>query len=196
MTECQTVTLAASSLHGPLQDALVNQFGLADTVVDEASLANSVARFREQGITLPTFAQLADPSTVDPSVVAGVDKDAPDARNLWRVHWYNDLGGDRVGVPDHVVLGKELTGVDAPIIVAFGDRFPMITAHKVLAAYACLAPRVVTGQFDPTRHRAIWPSTGNYARGGIAISRIMASRGVAILPQGMSQERFDWLDRW
>jgi cysteine synthase A len=196
LTECQTVTLAASSLHGPLQDALVNQFGLADTVVDEASLANSVARFREQGITLPTFAQLADPSTVDPSVVAGVDKDAPDARNLWRVHWYNDLGGDRVGVPDHVVLGKELTGVEAPIIVAFGDRFPMITAHKVLAAYACLAPRVVTGQFDPTRHRAIWPSTGNYARGGIAISRIMASRGVAILPAGMSQERFDWLDRW
>ena len=66
----------------------------------------------------------------------------------------------------------------------------------MLAAYACLAPRIVTGQFDPTRHRAIWPSTGNYARGGIAISRIMASRGVAILPEGMSQERFDWLDRW
>ena len=54
----------------------------------------------------------------------------------------------------------------------------------------------MTGQFDPTRHRAIWPSTGNYARGGIAISRIMASRGVAILPAGMSQERFDWLDEW
>ena len=80
--------------------------------------------------------------------------------------------------------------------MVFGDRFPMITAHKVLAAYACLAPRVVTGQFDPTRHRAVWPSTGNYARGGIAISRIMASRGVAILPEGMSQERFDWLDQW
>ncbi|MCQ7029754.1 hypothetical protein MRO55_24945, partial [Escherichia coli] len=90
--------------------------------------------------------------------------------NLFRVHWYNDLAGDRVDVPDHVVLTKELTGVDSPIIVAFGDRFPMITAHKVLAAYACLAPRVVSGQFDPTRHRAIWPSTGNYARGGIAIS--------------------------
>ena len=187
-----SVTLAAD----PLQDALVNQFGLADTVVDEASLANSVARFREQGIVLPTFAQLADPSTVDPSIVAGVDKDAPDARNLWRVHWYNDLAGNRVSVPDHVVLPPELTGVASPIIVAFGDRFPMITAHKVLAAYSCLAPRVVTGQFDPTRHRAIWPSTGNYARGGIAISRIMASRGVAILPQGMSQERFDWLDQW
>ena len=91
---------------------------------------------------------------------------------------------------------RELTGIESPVIVVFGDRFPMITAHKVLAAYACLAPRVITGQFDPTRHRAIWPSTGNYARGGIAISRIMASRGVAILPAGMSQERFDWLDRW
>jgi len=176
--------------------ALENQFGLADRVIDKEALANSVRRFREQGIVLPTFAQLADPSSIDGDVVRGVDKNAPDPKNLWRVHWYNDLAGTRVDVPDHVVLPKSLTGVDSPIIVVFGDRFPMITAHKVLAAYACLAPRVVTGQFDPTRHRAIWPSTGNYARGGIAISRIMASRGVAILPAGMSQERFDWLDQW
>ena len=129
--------------------------------------------------------QLADPSTHRPRATVGdADQHGPDARNLWRVHWYNDLAGGRVDVPDHVVLPTSLTGVDSPIIVVFGDRFPMITAHKVLAAYACLAPRVVTGQFDPTRHRAIWPSTGNYARGGIAISRIMASRGVAILPAG------------
>ena len=179
---------------GTTSEALINQFGLADSIVDPVSLANSVARFREQGITLPTFAQLADPSRINPSLTAGVAKNDPNAANLWRVHWYNDLAGNRVTVPDYVVLTKELTGIDSPIIVAFGDRFPMITAHKVLAAYACLAPRVVTGQFDPTRHRAIWPSTGNYARGGIAISRIMASRGVAILPEGMSQERFDWLD--
>ena len=177
--------------------ALENQFGLADRVVDGDALTNSVARFRERGITLPTFSQLADPSTFDHFAKVGdADPQGPDARNLWRVHWYNDLRGNRVDVPDHVVLPSSLTGVESPIIVVFGDRFPMITAHKVLAAYACLAPRVVTGQFDPTRHRAIWPSTGNYARGGIAISRIMASRGVAILPEGMSQERFDWLNRW
>jgi cysteine synthase len=180
----------------PIAHALENQFGLADRVVDADSLANSVARFTEQGIRLPTFAQLADPSTVDPSIVGDAPKNGPDPRNLWRVHWYNDVHGNRVSVPDHVVLPSSLTGVASPIIVAFGDRFPMITAHKVLAAYVCLAPRIVTGQFDPTRHRAIWPSTGNYARGGIAISRIMASRGVAILPAGMSQERFDWLDQW
>ena len=163
---------------------------------DEAALKNSVRRFAERGIVLPTFAQLADPSTVDEGLVGDADPQGADPRNLWRVHWYNDLAGNRVSVPSHVVLTKELTGVESPIIVVFGDRFPMITAHKVLAAYSCLAPRVVTGQFDPTRHRAIWPSTGNYARGGIAISRIMASRGVAILPEGMSQERFDWLDKW
>ena len=176
--------------------ALRDQLGLADVVVDPEALQRSVERFREQHIALPTFAQLADPSTIDRSLTAGVDKDGPDPRNLFRVHWYNDLAGDRVDVPDHVVLPSSLTGVESPIIVMFGDRFPMITAHKVLAAYACLAPRIISGQFDPTRHRAIWPSTGNYARGGIAISRIMASRGVAILPAGMSQERFDWLDRW
>ena len=179
------------------REALENQFGLADRVLDADSLARSVDRFRERGITLPTFAALADPSSFDHAVRVGdADPQGPDARNLWRVHWYNNLAGARVGVPDHVVLGPELTGVESPIIVAFGDRFPMITAHKVLAAYACLAPRIVTGQFDPTRHRAVWPSTGNYARGGIGISRIMASRGVAILPEGMSQERFDWLERW
>ncbi len=177
-------------------DVLANQLGLADEVVDAESLARSVERFREQNIVLPTFAQLADPSTIDPALVGDADPQGPDPRNLFRVNWYNDLAGNRVEVPDHVVLPPELTGVESPIIVVFGDRFPMITAHKVLAAYSCLAPRVITGQFDPTRHRAIWPSTGNYARGGIAISRIMASRGVAILPAGMSQERFDWLDRW
>src|SRR6187397_598896 len=175
---------------------LEDQFGLADRVVDDESLAHSVARFAERGVTLPTFAELADPSAIPTDRVGDADPQGPDPRNLWRNHWYNDLAGDRVGVPDHIVLPSSLTGIESPVIVVFGDRFPMITAHKVLAAYACLAPRVVTGQFDPTRHRAIWPSTGNYARGGIAISRIMASRGVAILPEGMSRERFDWLERW
>ncbi len=168
----------------PRRDALENQFGLADRLIDESHADRSVERFREQGITLPTFAQLEDPSTFDQAAKVGdADPQGPDARNLWRVHWYNDLAGNRVSVPDHIVLPSSLTGVESPIIVVFGDRFPMITAHKVLAAYACLAPRVVTGQFDPTHHRAIWPSTGNYARGGIAISRIMASRGSRSSPR-------------
>ncbi|MFM7095097.1 MAG: pyridoxal-5'-phosphate-dependent protein subunit beta, partial [Actinomycetota bacterium] len=134
-----------SPVSGLSKEALTDQLGLADSVVDAASLANSVKRFAEQKIVLPTFAQLADPSTIPAEVTAGLkglDKDAPDARNLFRVHWYNNMAGERVSVPDHVVLPSSLTGVESPIIVVFGDRFPMITAHKVLAAYSCFAPRV------------------------------------------------------
>ncbi len=168
---------------------------------------NAVARFREKNIVLPTFAQLRDPSTIPAPIKAalsGVEKDAPDARNLFRVHWFNEHADQPgaanypgfVDVPDHIELPPEMTGVDARIVLAFGNRFPMIRAHKVLAAYSCLVARLVTGRFDPTRSRAIWPSTGNYARGGIAISKIMDCRGVAVLPEGMSRERFEWLDRW
>ncbi|MGZ4340126.1 MAG: pyridoxal-phosphate dependent enzyme [Gaiellaceae bacterium] len=159
-----------------------------------------VDRLRENEVLLPTFAELADPTRIPARVrdaLATVDPDAPHPLNLFRVHWHNDA--TRMGftaVPEHVVLPRELTGVDATIVVAFGDRFPMIGAHKVLAAYGCLAPRLVGGDFDPTVHRAIWPSTGNYCRGGVAISRLLGCRGVAVLPEGMSQERFDWLARW
>ena len=177
-------------------DALASQLGLADTIVDEGSLAESIRKCAANNVVLPTFAQLANPTLIPLEIAAGADKNAPDSRNLFRVHWFNDMAGNRVSVPDHVVLPKSLTGVDSPIVVMFGDRFPMITAHKVLAAYSCLAPRVITGQFNPSTQRAVWPSTGNYARGGVAISKIMGARGVAVLPAGMSQERFDWLDRW
>jgi len=170
--------------------------GGSDAFVDE----RIVRRFREAGIALPTFEQLAEPAKIPRRIrdaLAAVDPDAAHPLNLFRVHWYN--AADRrptVEVPEHVVLPRALTGVDARIVVALGDRFPMIGAHKVLAAYACLVPRIVAGAFDPTNHRAVWPSTGNYCRGGVAISRIMGCRGVAVLPEGMSRERFEWLERW
>jgi cysteine synthase A len=126
-----------------------------------------------------------------------VDPNAADPLNLFRVHWFNEAGRrEPVAVPEHLVLPQELTGVPARIVVLLGDRFPMIGAHKVLAAYGCLAPRIVTGQFDPNAQKAVWPSTGNYCRGGVAISRIMGCRGAAVLPEGMSRERFEWLERW
>ncbi len=176
------------------------RLGLERDVVDEDVLARAVGAFRERRVALPTFAQLADPARAPGAVrdaLPDVDPDAPDPRNLFRVHWFNaaDRRG-RVDVPGAVWLPEELTGVRAPIFAVLGDRFPMIRAHKVLAAYACLAPRLVTGQFDPTSQRAVWPSTGNYCRGGVAISRILGCRGVAVLPEGMSAERFEWLARW
>jgi len=177
----------------------VNIYGLDSVVIDPAAVERTAQRFRERKIVMPTFAQLADPRTApgaQRAALKGVDRNDASPANLWRIHWYNKLDGTMTAVPEHVVLTKELTGVEAPIVVAFGDRFPMIGAHKVLAAYGCLAPRLATGTFDPTRHRAIWPSTGNYCRGGVAVSRVMGCRGVAVLPEGMSRERFDWLEHW
>ena len=174
--------------------------GLDREVIDGGTYRRTVDRFRAAGILLPTFAQLAAPATLPAQVLAAlgeVQADEADPRNLLRVHWYNDR--ERTGqatVPVHVVLPSELTGVPARIAVVLGDKFPMIRAHKVLAAYGCLAPRVITGTFDPTRDRAVWPSTGNYCRGGVAISRLMGCRGVAVLPEGMSRERFAWLEAW
>jgi len=176
------------------------RLGLEKEIVDQEVYARTVARFREAKIVLPTFSELADPSTISPAIVAAlaaVDPDSAHPLNLFRVHWGNDDSRRGLSaVPRYAVLPSSLTGVPAKILVALGDRFPMIAAHKVLAAYGCLVPRIVTGQFDPTRHRAIWPSTGNYCRGGVAISRILGCHGVAVLPAGMSQERFDWLERW
>lgn len=178
----------------------MDRLGLEREIVDTAVYDRAVERFQEAGIVLPTFAQLADPEKIPERIgdaLASVQPDEPHPLNLFRVHWYNDASRRaRVEVPEHLVLPEELTGVPARIVVALGDRFPMIGAHKVLAAYGCLAPRIITGQFDPTSHRAVWPSTGNYCRGGVAISRIMGCLGVAVLPEGMSTERFSWLEGW
>ena len=173
---------------------------LKPEIADRETYDRAVRHLRENRVRLPTFAELAEPRRIADGVtesLASVDADAADPANLYRVHWYN--GRDRgsvTDVPGYLVLPTALTGVEAPIVVVLGERFPMIRTHKVLAAYACLAPRLITGRFDPTRQRAVWPSTGNYCRGGVAISRILGTRGVAVLPEGMSAERFRWLESW
>src|SRR5581483_199445 len=130
------------------------------------------------------------------AALPSIDSGAPHPLNLFRVHWFNTPDGALATVPEHVVLPSSLTGVDAKIVFLLGNRFPMIRAHKVLAAYACLVPRIVSGEFDLAKHRAVWPSTGNFCRGGVAISRILGCHGVAVLPAGMSAERFRWLENW
>ncbi|HYM60176.1 MAG TPA: pyridoxal-phosphate dependent enzyme, partial [Thermoanaerobaculia bacterium] len=173
---------------------------LSSTVVEAAVRERNIETLRKTGVLLPAFSELAEPATIQAPIKAElgtVDPQTAHPLNLFRVHWHNSRR-DRsfTAVPEHVVLPPSLTGVDARIVVLFGNRFPIIGAHKVLAAYVCLAPRIATGQFDLTRHRAVWPSTGNYCRGGVAISRILGCRGVAVLPAGMSAERFRWLEQW
>jgi len=173
---------------------------LERNIIDENTYRETVERFRESSIRLPKISELADPRTIDDALkqeLPQVDPDSPDPRNLFRVHWHNDA--TRRGfteVPEHIELPSSLTGVDARIVVALGNRFPMIRAHKVLAAYGCLVPRLISGRFNLDVNRAVWPSTGNYCRGGVAISRILGCRSAAVLPEGMSRERFSWLEQW
>ncbi|MBV8851657.1 MAG: pyridoxal-phosphate dependent enzyme [Methylobacteriaceae bacterium] len=173
---------------------IAEEMVVAPEIADPARLRAAVGRAREFGVVLPTLSELANPPSQN---LERVDPDEPRSDNLWRVNWYNGIDRrKRADVPGHIVLPEALTGVKAPIVVLLGCRFPMIGAHKVLPAYAGLAQRLATGRFDPAEHKAIWPSTGNYCRGGVAISRILGCRGVAVLPEGMSRERFDWLDKW
>ena len=156
--------------------------------------------FKKRNIILPTISELSNPHSIDVSIMKNlknIDKNVIDPLNLFRVHWFNNR--DHSGfskVPEHIVLPSEFTGVEAKIIVNIGRLFPLITAHKVLAAYGCLLPRILNGTFDFENNKAVWPSTGNYCRGGVAISRILGLKSIAILPEGMSKERFSWLEEW
>ena len=179
----------------------MRRLGLERELVDPAVYERTVGRFREQGIVLPTFAQLADPTTIPAPIADRLAATRP-GRAASRSTCSASTGStaptaaSRTTVPEHVVLPTALTGVEARIVVALGDRFPMIDAHKVLAAYGCLAPRIVTGQFDPTAHG---PSGPRPATTAAAASRSRGSWAAAAwrsCPTGMSRERFDWLERW
>jgi cysteine synthase len=165
--------------------------------IREDVLARSMQRARERNILLPTFAQMKDPSRAPEAIVARL-RDVglwdTDPANLFRITWKNEPaahgGGFNQG--NWIEFPAELTGVDATIVGIVGKWFPT-GAHKVGAAYGCLVPRLVTGAFDPVHQKAVWPSTGNYCRGGAYDCALLACPAVAILPEGMSRERFEWL---
>jgi cysteine synthase len=116
--------------------------------------------------------------------------------NLFRITWKNEPtpeGGGYGGV-NYLELPSSLTGVDARIIALVGKWMPT-GSHKVGATFGCLVPRLVTGQFDPVKDKAVWPSTGNYCRGGAYDASLLACESIAILPEGMSRERFEWLEK-
>jgi len=159
--------------------------------------ATAAARCRERGIVIPTFRQMRDPATIPDAIkedLSSIGLWDLHPRNLFRVTWKNEpveRGGGFGGV-NYIELPPELTGVPARIIALVGRWFPT-GAHKVGATFGCIVPRLVTGQFDPVSQKAVWPSTGNYCRGGAYIASLLACESVAILPEGMSRERFDWL---
>ena len=172
---------------------------MIDLTVNQDVLEANVHYCRERGITLPTYAMMCDPERVPARVqerLCRVGLWDLDPANLYRITWKNEpleTGGRFDGV-NYLVLPPALTGCQARIICLIGKWFPT-GAHKVGATYGCLAPALVTGQFDPRTMKAVWPSTGNYCRGGAYISALLACRAIAILPEEMSRERFEWLQQ-
>jgi cysteine synthase A len=165
--------------------------------IREDVLTRNIERARERNIILPTFAQQRDPDQVPEEIAARLKEVGLwdlDPANLFRISWKNEAveHGGGYGEGNWIEFPPELTGVDATIIGIVGKWFPT-GAHKVGAAYGCLVPRLVTGNFDPSRQKAVWPSTGNYCRGGAYDCALLACPAVAILPEGMSRERFEWL---
>ena len=166
-------------------------------VTNPQVLENTIKRFRERGIILPTFKQMRNPELIPDKIkekLKNIGLWELNPLNLFRITWKNEpveKGGLYGGV-NYIEIPKAISDVDARIVLLLGKYFPT-GAHKVGAAYGCLAPRILTGEFDPSFHKAVWPSTGNYCRGGAFDSYLMGCTAVAILPEEMSRERFDWL---
>jgi len=163
--------------------------------INEDVLERTIARCRERNIIIPTLAEQKDPSLIPEKIKAKLKPVGlwdVDPINLFRITWKNDPETGLFGNGNWVELPSELTGVDARIVGLVGKYFPT-GAHKVGAGFGCLVPRLVSGNFDPTTQKAVWPSTGNYCRGGAFDCALLACGSVAILPEEMSRERFEWL---
>ena len=172
---------------------------MIDLTINKENLERNIKKARENKIVIPTYEQMKHPETIPDKIkdrLVNVGLWDVDPMNLFRITWKNEQKekGGLFGKPNFIELPKELTGVNARIICLIGKWFPT-GCHKVGASFGCLAPRLVTGQFDATRHKAVWPSTGNYCRGGAFNSKLLACDSIAILPAGMSKERFDWLSK-
>lgn len=143
----------------------------------------------------PTFSEMLHPERIDPALraqaIAKRTADPLDPINLFHISW-RDLATSQIR---YQVLPRELTGVDAHIVVLYGKEFPS-GSHKVGAAYSVLTEMTLMGEVDPQVHTVVWPSTGNYGIGGAWVGGRMGARSIVVLPAGMSRERFERIESY
>jgi len=172
---------------------------MIDLTLNPKQIKLTAQRAKEKNIILPTYAQMKDPSLIPDQYkeeLKSIGLWDVHPRNVFRITWKNEpvASGGGFGGPNYIELPPEITGVKARIVALVGKWFPT-GAHKVGATYGCITPRLITGQFDPTSQKAVWPSTGNYCRGGAYNSALLGCDSIAILPEEMSKERFEWLSK-
>ena len=162
-------------------------------------LENTIKRCRERNIIIPTYKQMRNPELIPDQIrekLSNIGLWDLNSLNLFRITWKNEAVefGGGFGDVNFIEIPSSLSGVKARIFMLPGKFFPT-GAHKVGATFGPLVEKLVNGQFDPTRQKALWPSTGNYCRGGAYDSYLLGCKSIAVLPEGMSRERFDWLKK-
>jgi cysteine synthase len=171
---------------------------MIDLSIDKAGLQKTIRLLKEKNILIPTFEQMIHPEKTDEKIrksLATVGLWDVHPANLFRITWKNEPveSGGQYGAVNFIEIPSAISGVEARIFGLAGKWFPT-GAHKVGASFGCLVPRLITGQFQPDEHKAVWPSTGNYCRGGAYNSALLGCDSIAILPEEMSRERFEWLE--
>jgi cysteine synthase len=135
----------------------------------------------------PTYREMLHPETLPAPVrvqASSAVANELDPANLFNIAWRSPEGTVRC-----IALPKELTGVDANILVLAGRWFPS-GSHKVGPAYATLMEGELAGEIEPGSSRIVGPSTGNFGIGTAYVSKLKGYPATVIMPEQMSAERY------
>ncbi len=136
----------------------------------------------------PTYDEMLDPTKLSKELqktVEAAEETELNPLNLFNIGWKN-----HDGYVHKVILPKELTGVEANIVVMLGKYFPS-GSHKVGPAYATLIEGCVDKTIVPGEHTILGPSTGNFGIGVSYICNLMGYDAIVIMPDNMSNERYE-----
>ncbi|MDO7785746.1 PLP-dependent cysteine synthase family protein [Desulforamulus aquiferis] len=142
----------------------------------------------------PTYEEMLHPEKIDPQIreraSKAIQENEMDPINLFNITWKDESNQVR-----KIVLPKELTNVDANIVVLLGTYFPS-GSHKVGPAYSTLIEGCVDGEIVPGDHTILGPSTGNFGIGVAYICNLMGYKSVVIMPDNMSKERYERIRKY
>ncbi|MGI6065284.1 MAG: PLP-dependent cysteine synthase family protein [Bacillota bacterium] len=142
----------------------------------------------------PTYEEMLYPDRVSPEIrehaLKMSNEDELNPINLFNITWKNKENKVR-----KVILPRELTGVEANIVVLLGKYFPS-GSHKVGPAYATLIEGCVDGEILPGRNTILGPSSGNFGIGVAYICRLMGYEAIIIVPAGMTRERVERIKKY
>lgn len=142
----------------------------------------------------PNYEEMLYPEKIDKSIRASalnaLENDELNPINLFNITWKDENNQVR-----KIILPKELTGVEANIVVMLGTGFPS-GSHKVGPAYSTLIEGCVDGEINPGEHTILGPSTGNFGIGVSYICRLMGYKAIVIMPDNMSKERYERIRKY